>query len=106
MSVSPIITEGIGPQSSIAFVITLGYSIATATVPNAPTIGIATAGDKQAIVSFIESTSDGGSTILSHTATSSPGGIIGTSLGAGSGTITVTGLRNGTTYTFTVTPPM
>ena len=75
----------------------------TTTVPDAPTIGTATAGDKEAFVPFTQPASDGGSTITSYTATSSPSGITGTLTQAGSGTITVTGLSNGTAYTFTVT---
>jgi hypothetical protein len=77
------------------------YSVSIAAVlPGAPTIGTATAGNAQASVGFTAPSSDGGSTITSYTATSSPGGKIGT--GAGS-PITVAGLTNGTTYTFTVT---
>ncbi len=77
-------------------------SVTPATVPGAPTIGTATAGDAQASVPFTASGSNGGSTIISYTATSSPGSITGTLSQAGSGTITVTGLTNGTAYTFTV----
>jgi len=72
-------------------------------VPGAPTIGTATAGDTEALVPFTQPASNGGLTITSYTATSSPGNIIGTLTQAGSGTITVTGLSNGTAYTFTVT---
>jgi len=71
--------------------------------PDAPTIGTAVPGDAQATVSFTAPSSDGGSVITSYTATSSPGGITGTLSQAGSGSITVTGLTNGTAYTFTVT---
>jgi hypothetical protein len=71
--------------------------------PGAPTIGTAVAGDTQASVPFKAPTSNGGSTITSYTATSNPGNIIGTLSQAGSGTITVKGLTNGTAYTFTVT---
>ena len=78
-------------------------SVAPATIPDAPTIGTAVAGDAQATVSFTAPSSDGGSVITSYTATSSPGGITGTLSQAGSGSITVTGLTNGTAYTFTVT---
>ena len=70
---------------------------------DAPTIGTAVAADAQAIVSFTAPSSDGGSVITSYTATSSPEGITGTLSQAGSGSITVTGLTNGTAYTFTVT---
>ena len=75
----------------------------TKTIPDAPTIGTAVAADAQATVSFTAPSSDGGSAITSYTATSSPDGITGTLSQAGSGSITVTGLTNGTAYTFTVT---
>ena len=73
------------------------------TVPGAPVIGTATAGDAQASVPYTAPESNGGSPILSYTATSNPGGFTGTLNREGSGTIIVTGLTNGTTYTFTVT---
>jgi hypothetical protein len=47
--------------------------------------------------------SDGGATITSYTATSTPDSVTGTLSQAGSGTITVTGLTGNTSYTFTVT---
>ena len=71
--------------------------------PDAPTIGTATAVFGEATVPFTAPSSDGGSPITSYTATSSPGGITGTLSQSGSGSITVTGLTNATTYTFTVT---
>ncbi len=71
--------------------------------PNAPNIGTATAGNAQATVSYTVPSSNGGSVITSYTATSNPGGITGTLSQAGSGDITVSGLTNGSTYTFTVT---
>jgi hypothetical protein len=75
-----------------------------AIVPGAPTIGVATAtGDSTATVAFTAPASNGGATITSYTATSSPAGGTGTLSQAGSGTISVTGLTQGTTYTFTVT---
>jgi hypothetical protein len=75
----------------------------TKTIPDAPIIGTATNGNAQATVSFTAPSSDGGSAITSYTATSSPGGITGTLSQAGSGDIIVSGLTNGTAYTFTVT---
>jgi uncharacterized protein (TIGR02145 family) len=71
-------------------------------VPGAPTIGTATAGNTQATVTFTAPASNGGSAITSYTATSTPGNLTGTLSQAGSGTITITRLTNGTTYTFTV----
>ena len=67
-----------------------------------PTIGTATAGAGQATIAYIAPASNGGAVITSYTATSSPGGLTGTLSQAGSGVITVTGLTNGTPYTFTV----
>ena len=73
-------------------------------VPDAPTIGTATStGSTTATVAFTQPANNGGSTITSYTATSSPSGITGTLNQAGSGTITVTGLAASTSYTFTVT---
>ena len=74
--------------------------IANATVPGAPTIGTATAGNAQATVSFTAPASNGGAAITGYTVTSSPGGFTGT---GSASPITVTGLTNGTAYTFTVT---
>jgi hypothetical protein len=66
--------------------------------PSTPTIGTATAGDTTASVAFTASSYIGKGTIT-YTATSSPGGL--TATGASS-PLTVTGLTNGTAYTFTV----
>jgi len=68
------------------------------TVPQAPTIGTATAGNASATVSYTAGAT-GGKTITTFTATSSPGSLTGT----GASPITVSGLTNGTAYTFTVT---
>ena len=78
--------------------------IAAGTLSGAPTIGLATAtGATTATVAFTAPASNGGSTITSYTATSSPTGGSGTLTQAGSGTISVTGLSGGVDYTFTVT---
>src|ERR1035437_1495692 len=74
-------------------------SVTPSTVPGAPTIGTATEGDAQTSVTFTAPVSNGGSTITGYTVTSIPGSFTGT--GAAS-PITVTGLTNGTAYTFTV----
>lgn len=68
-------------------------------VPDAPTIGTATGGDAQASVAFTAPSNVGGSAISAYYAVSNPGQI--TSSGASS-PVTVTGLTNGTSYTFTV----
>ena len=69
----------------------------------APTSVSAIAGNEEATVSFTAPSSNGGSEITSYTATSSPGGLTATVNQSGSGDITVTGLTNDTSYTFTVT---
>lgn len=71
--------------------------------PDAPTIGTATAGDAQADVTFTAPGSNGGSAITTYTATANPGGATGSCAGPAACTVTVTGLTNGTAYTFTVT---
>lgn len=71
-------------------------------VPGAPTIGSVTLSGTTASVPFTAPASNGGATITSYTAVSSPGSLTGTLNQAGSGTISVTGLTIGTAYTFTV----
>ena len=69
------------------------------TIPGSPTNVTAVAGNTEATVSFEVPSSTGGSAITSYTVTSIPVG--GTKSGTGS-PLTVTGLTNGTPYTFTV----
>jgi hypothetical protein len=92
-------TNAIGTSNSSA----TSNSVTPSTVPDAPTIGTAVAGNGAASVPFTAPLGDGGSAITGYTATSSPVGFTGTLPQAGSGTITVSGLTNGTTYTFSVT---
>jgi hypothetical protein len=68
-------------------------------VPGPPNNLNATMGNAQASIAFSPPTSNGGSAITNYTVTSSPGNFIG----AGTvSPIVVTGLTNGTSYTFTV----
>jgi hypothetical protein len=71
------------------------------TIPGAPTGVTATAGNGQAQVSWTAPASNGGSPITGYTVTSIPGGVSATTTGAL--TATVSGLTNGTSYTFTAT---
>lgn len=73
---------------------------ASAAVPGAPIIGPASGGNRQVTINFSAPLSDGGSAITGYTVTSNPGGITTT---AGASPITVSGLTNGTPYTFIVT---
>ena len=73
-------------------------SVTPATVPSAPTIGTAVARDAAADVAFTAN-SDGGSAIISYTATASPGGATATGTAS---PIAVFGLQNGVAHTFTV----
>jgi hypothetical protein len=68
--------------------------------PSAPSGVLATAGDGNATVQFSPPTSDGGAPILYYTVTASPGGQSASGTG---GPITVFGLTNGQSYTFSVT---
>jgi uncharacterized protein (TIGR02145 family) len=93
-TVIAINTNGNSPASAAS------NSVTPSTVPGAPTIGIATAGTAKATITFTAPVSNGGSAITGYTVTSSPGGLTATGTAS---PITVTGLTNGTAYTFTVT---
>jgi len=86
-------------ESGYGYVIADAVRFVQAVVPAAPTSVGAVPGDGQAIVNFTPPESLG-SPITSYTVTSTPGNI---SVSASAGPIVVTGLTNGTEYTFTVT---
>ena len=77
---------------------------ASVSVPGAPTIGTATAGNAEATVTWTAPASDGGAAITAYTATAVEDGTKSCTTADGSTlTCTVAGLTNGTAYTFTVT---
>ncbi len=76
-------------------------AVTPATTPGAPTAVTATGANAQAVVSWTAPASTGGSAVTSYTVTSAPGALTCTTTSATS--CTVTGLTNGTGYTFTVT---
>jgi uncharacterized protein (TIGR02145 family) len=110
-SSSPIVVTGLTNGTAYTFTVkatnAAGSSVASSastavtpkTVPGAPTSPVATAGNAQVTVTYTAPVSTGGSAITGYTATSSPGGITSTGTGLSR---TVTGLTNGTAYTFTV----
>ena len=112
---SPILVTGLTKGTPYTFTVkannsrgssaesTISNSATPATIPNAPTIGTATTVSKSsASVAFTAPADNGGNTIISYTAVSSPSGISQTLTQSGSGTITVVGLNPATAYTFVV----
>lgn len=77
------------------------HSVSIPVAPSAPGIGSATVtGSGQVSVTFSPPASNGGVAITGYTVTSSPGELTGT---GGNSPIFVSGLTNGTAYTFSVT---
>lgn len=107
---SPITVTGLQSGTAYTFTVTAttafgtsapsaaSNSITATTVPQAPTIGTAVADENAAFVAYTAGAT-GGSAVTTYTATSTPGSFTGT----GASPITVSGLTNGTSYTFTVT---
>src|SRR5664280_2847611 len=108
---SPLIVTGLTNGTAYTFTViatnangnslpsSASNSVIPSTVPSAPTIGTATEGNAQVKVTFTASGSNGGSAITAYTVTSNTGGFFAT---VPTSPLTVTGLTNGTAYTFTV----
>lgn len=91
-----VLTETPSSQGAANFQ-SMALSAVAANVPDAPTIGAASAGNASASVNGTPPANNGGSPIIGYRATSTPGGIIGTSTSL---PVNVTGLTNGVAYTF------
>ena len=76
-------------------------AVTPSTVPEKPTAVTAVVGDTQATISFTAPTNIGGAALTSYTVTSSPGDFTCT-VNAPTTSCIVSGLSNGTAYTFTV----
>ncbi len=108
---APIVISGLTAGVSYSFVVRatniIGLSQPSApsaplvltTVPGAPSISAVAFGNTQVSVQFTPPASNGGAPIISYTAVSTPGNF--TATGSGS-PLTVSGLTNGTSYTFRV----
>ncbi|HEY5110994.1 MAG TPA: fibronectin type III domain-containing protein, partial [Acidimicrobiales bacterium] len=82
--------------------VTPEVSSAPPVAPGTPTNVTAVAGNTSATVTWVDPSSNGGAPITNYTVTSSPGGATCTDNSAIATSCTVTGLMDGTTYTFTV----
>ncbi len=75
------------------------FKVTQMVIPAAPTNVTAVAGDGQATVSFTVPSEDGGSPIVGYEVTASPGDVI---VNGSASPVTIKGLINGTSYSFTV----
>ncbi|HQR10700.1 MAG TPA: Ig-like domain repeat protein [Casimicrobiaceae bacterium] len=91
-------SNGTGSNATQAFTLNI---LAPATAPGAPAAPVATAGNLSATVTF-SAPIDGGSPITGYTVASNPPGGVDINAGTTSIPHVMTGLNNGTAYTFTV----
>jgi uncharacterized protein (TIGR02145 family) len=109
-SSSPITVTGLTTGTNYTFSVTATNALGTSasgtatytpqnTVPSPPSGVAASAGNASASITFTAPSSNGGAIITGYTVTSSPGGITATGI---TSPITVSGIANGTAYTFTV----
>jgi len=103
LNASTNINDAAGNTSPAAYTGGTTHTVAIFTVPDVPTIGVATAGDGQVSVAFTAPVNTGGSAITGYTVTSNPNAITAGGNGFTTSPIVVTGLTNGVAYTFTVT---
>lgn len=102
LNASTNIVDGAGNAGPVAYTSGATHTVAIPTVSDAPTIGMATAGDGQVSIAFTAPVNNGGSAITGYTVTSNPENITAGGNGFTTSPIVVTGLTNGTAYTFTV----
>ncbi|MEK3736835.1 Ig-like domain-containing protein [Paenibacillus sp. FSL H7-0941] len=79
--------------------VTVKAPVKPVTAPGIPTSVTATAENGQAIITFIPPVNDGGSEIIGYIVTANPGGLTVTGTRS---PLTISGLTNGTSYTFTI----
>jgi alpha-tubulin suppressor-like RCC1 family protein len=100
----PVAVDTSGPLNTGKMIMIAAGGIHTAALfvaaPQPPTTVTATAGDGQVTVSWTAPADDGGSPVLDYTVTATPGGAGCVTSGT---SCVVSGLANGTAYTFTVT---
>jgi hypothetical protein len=113
-AVQPATMNGLTNGTAYTFTVTATNSVGTSVAsvastavtplgsPGAPTNVTSVSGNGQATVAFVAPTDNGGAPITQYIVTASPGGVTSTSTGATTGVV-VSGLTNGTAYTFTVT---